>query len=878
MAWTWKKRYSDRNGDAVISSTSHLPPSPNNGDHARISEAWTQAPSELALKVKEAEVKQHAKVAEEAVAGWEKAEAETESMRRQLELVQKEKAAQQERLSHLDAALKDCTRQVRLVREDQEQKRQELLHKKNKEVDKIRAEYEAKLADVGRQLLEAGAENKVMAMTLQEHARTIGEVTDAKSRAEAEIKLLQHRMESVEKEKGALKYEVHVLNKQIQIRNEERDYSKRDIEALNRQHAEDTKVMNKLEAECQKLRILVRRKLPGPNALAQMKMEVESLDGGGESKRRGTRSSTETKLHQNGSREIELLLERLLSMEEETKMLKEALAQRNGELHSSRLICAKTATKLSAMEAYFDSVSRTHGLSKPKVNGIDADCSPSVVTVSENGTADDEVSRADAWASALIAELSQFRKDKPSPNSMTSEAISSPSTFGGIMDDFTDMEKLASELTSEKASLDEVTIMEVPAARKLEQDFEKAEGALKPQVIQDGGGKEVTELQLSISKVVESLAGSLGLLSPGDNSEMIIDGGLEARLQKMSPQPSVEPAPSLQEFVSELLGALEIISSAVSSKKHRSSAVEVLDCETQTCNGDDKLELELVRIEKNALESHMKSELSRLTAMEGEVLQLRSDKVQLQQGLDAGNQELEASKAQLQEAQHLIQELQTKLSLSVPDGTKEEAMVVTEVESQVRSSGSLMQDAVSRLEKELEEEYKHHEEDKARSCRKEQQESAVQAEEAEDDRRTRKGEEIAEAEAKLAECQKTILALGKQLKVLSSSPRREANTNTSTNADSIVGSSRANSMLSVLRNFSESDPEEEMVSRDVTIATPVNESYIPTLRQDHDEEQDAGFPPSSPLMMQRGGAGSSSPATKARRSSFSRFFRAKNSA
>ncbi|EFJ04148.1 hypothetical protein SELMODRAFT_49992, partial [Selaginella moellendorffii] len=179
--------------------------------------------------------------------------------------------------SHLDAALKDCTRQVRLVREDQEQKRQELLHKKNKEVDKIRAEYEAKLADVGRQLLEAGAENKVMAMTLQEHARTIGEVTDAKSRAEAEIKLLQHRMESVEKEKGALKYEVHVLNKQIQIRNEERDYSKRDIEALNRQHAEDTKVMNKLEAECQKLRILVRRKLPGPNALAQMKMEVESL-------------------------------------------------------------------------------------------------------------------------------------------------------------------------------------------------------------------------------------------------------------------------------------------------------------------------------------------------------------------------------------------------------------------------------------------------------------------------------------------------------------------------------------------------------------------------------------------------------------------------
>jgi len=42
--------------------------------------------------------------------------------------------------------------------------------------------------------------------------------------------------------------------------------------------------------------------------------------------------------------------EKILNLQEETRMLKEALAKRNEELQSSRIMCAKTARLLSSVE------------------------------------------------------------------------------------------------------------------------------------------------------------------------------------------------------------------------------------------------------------------------------------------------------------------------------------------------------------------------------------------------------------------------------------------------------------------------------------------------------------------------------------------------
>uniref|UniRef100_A0A3Q7HD23 Uncharacterized protein n=1 Tax=Solanum lycopersicum TaxID=4081 RepID=A0A3Q7HD23_SOLLC len=73
-------------------------------------------------------------------------------------------------------------------------------------------------------------------------------------------------------------------------------------------------------------------KLPGPAALSQMKLEVESLS-------RDCRDShfsfdSVQKFH----KENEQLTERLLAMEEKTKLLKEALANQNSEFQISRII------------------------------------------------------------------------------------------------------------------------------------------------------------------------------------------------------------------------------------------------------------------------------------------------------------------------------------------------------------------------------------------------------------------------------------------------------------------------------------------------------------------------------------------------------------
>ncbi|PHT96538.1 Filament-like plant protein 4 [Capsicum chinense] len=134
--------------------------------------------------------------------------------------------------------------------------------------------------------------------------------------------------------------------------------SVRSAEAANKQHQEGVKKVAKLEAECRRLRGLVRKKLPGPTTLAQMKLEVESLgrdygDSCVKKSQGGRPSLPDFSLDsvQKFHKENEQLTERLLAMEEETKMLKEALAHRNSELQTSRSICAKTASKLQNLEA-----------------------------------------------------------------------------------------------------------------------------------------------------------------------------------------------------------------------------------------------------------------------------------------------------------------------------------------------------------------------------------------------------------------------------------------------------------------------------------------------------------------------------------------------
>ncbi|KAL0391904.1 UNVERIFIED_CONTAM: Filament-like plant protein 4 [Sesamum radiatum] len=95
-----------------------------------LNEKLSEAHSEITNK--ENLVKQHAKVAEEAISGWEKAEAEAATLKNHLESVTLLKLTAEDRASHLDGALKECMRQIRNLKEEHDKKLHEVVLEKTR--------------------------------------------------------------------------------------------------------------------------------------------------------------------------------------------------------------------------------------------------------------------------------------------------------------------------------------------------------------------------------------------------------------------------------------------------------------------------------------------------------------------------------------------------------------------------------------------------------------------------------------------------------------------------------------------------------------------------------------------------------------------------
>ncbi|KAI5065552.1 hypothetical protein GOP47_0020247 [Adiantum capillus-veneris] len=485
-SWPWRRKTTDRSvspnesfdSSSIQTSSRHIDYQDISTivlDHSRVADDGSTQWQDYEEKIKvlndklsaalmdvaskELLAKQHAKLAEEAVSGWETVEAEAASMKQQLEVTIQQKLATEDRVSHLDGALKECMRQLRNVREEQEESIHNAIMKKTRDWDRLQCELEEKMADLEQHFLEKDAENKAMSRSLVERARTISQISESCATAQAEASMLRVRLESSEKEKVALKYELSVAHKEIEIRNEEKGLSKRAADAANKQHLEDVKKIAKLEAECQRLRSLIRKKLPGPAAIAQMRLEAEGpgiektdsrkKNGKGNISPRDSlmQSMQEFTMEDNHqTKEGDLWSDRFSSLEDETKMLREVLTKRNNELQSARLMCARTASKLSAVEQQLEALNSNQGKQRmPVVSGLETQLEksfansgePSLASVSEDGN-DGEVSCAESWATALIAELDQFKKEKlmPAGNETSAFALKSETDY------FMEMEQL----------------------------------------------------------------------------------------------------------------------------------------------------------------------------------------------------------------------------------------------------------------------------------------------------------------------------------------------------------------------------------------------------------------------------------------------------
>ncbi|XP_061345660.1 filament-like plant protein 5 [Gastrolobium bilobum] len=395
---------------------------------AKLSAAYSE------LNTKDNLVKQHAKVAEEAVSGWEKADAEVVSLRRQLESNTLSKLTVDERASHLDGALKECMRQIRTVKEISEQKLQEVILMKSQKWEKIKLELEAKIDKLDEELLEKAGENAALLRSLQESSNKIVKLKEEKSEAEAEVELLKKNVQSYEKEVTSLKYELHIISKELDIRNEEKNIIMRSAEVANKQHAEDVKNIAKLEGECQRLRGLLRKKLPGPAALAQMKLEVETSH----------QHLRKTYLKTDSLQESDFLSKQLEVLEDETKTLKEALASSNTELQASRNLYAKTVGRLKSLEAELQVFHQersaqksifpiNYGTSSSRISSSP----PSITSISDNWHEDPE-SPVESCAASIpdhadikgVRTIGKFENHKIE-------------TISELMDDFLEVEKMA---------------------------------------------------------------------------------------------------------------------------------------------------------------------------------------------------------------------------------------------------------------------------------------------------------------------------------------------------------------------------------------------------------------------------------------------------
>ncbi|CAK9199915.1 unnamed protein product [Sphagnum troendelagicum] len=480
-SWPWKKKSSDKVAASLVSSAGAASPnsssffddppqqqqqrwglnprndsaqiSPHKDVSARMLQHHTRAANEARqqsgervksvseqladaladITMKDNLVKQQAKVAEEAVCGWEKAVAEAVALKQQLDTALQEKLATEDRAAHLDGALKECMKQLRHVREEQEQLLHDTLVKKTREYDKLRVEMETKLAEASQIL-----------------SQTRTELLESRAEGKALSNALQVRLEAMEKENSSLKFNVHVLNKELEIRSQEREDERKAADNAGKQQHESVKKIAKLEEECSRLRILIRKKLPGPAALQRMRHEVEGLgkvDGVENRWRRsmgrsashldpGSVAMMQENLQDMGYDGASVIAEKMVSIDEEMKMLKEALARRNEELHNAHITCAKTANRLALVQEELD---RALGLqNQSKRQDVHALIKGSPRSVEEiNGDAS-----SDAWASALVAELDQFKK-KSKPHSNGNNDSKRASLSFELMDDFVEMERLA---------------------------------------------------------------------------------------------------------------------------------------------------------------------------------------------------------------------------------------------------------------------------------------------------------------------------------------------------------------------------------------------------------------------------------------------------
>ncbi|CAN6218923.1 unnamed protein product [Urochloa humidicola] len=269
-SWLWRRKSTDRSPAEIETSASSASErltdeqdtaksSPNSSQSPEISSKELEDDSNVKVKVlserltsvvqdiraKDDLVKQHSKVAEEAVLGWEKAEKEIASLKTQLNAATAKNLALEDRLVHLDGALKECVRQLRRAKEDQDQTVQDALAQQAQQWESHKTDLEVRVVELTARL-EAKSERSVVTAAADGGG-------DAGS-----------RLAALEKENSALRAQLLAKEEELELRTIEKELNRRAAETASKQQLEGIKKVAKLQAECRRLQAAARR--PAMNA------------------------------------------------------------------------------------------------------------------------------------------------------------------------------------------------------------------------------------------------------------------------------------------------------------------------------------------------------------------------------------------------------------------------------------------------------------------------------------------------------------------------------------------------------------------------------------------------------------------------------------
>ncbi|KAL1809944.1 hypothetical protein ACET3Z_026934 [Daucus carota] len=404
--------------------------------------------------------KHQTEAAKEAIAGREKSEAEARSLKQEAEKAIKQRLACEDRLVSMDASLKECMQQLRFVREEQEKRIYDAIMKTSREYEEMIIVLEERLAETSQRVTMLVSQNTQLSKALIAEEKVIKDLQECRAWSDANSSTLMTKLECTEKENASLKYELRVVERELDIRNEEKEFNRRTAEVTHKKHLESAKKIVKLESECQRLRLLVRKRLPGPAALAKMKFEVDMLskDPAETRSRKSTASTFSMDWAVNGpdtpTKRINFLAKQLSEVKEENKTLKEALIAQTNNLQLSNDIFDSSTSKFSEVEAQLDESAEdltVMGL----IGNVPAMHELSVASMPDMDS-DGKLSSVESVASGFISKMEPLSNCKR-------EAPSSVVVDSGIslMDDFVEMEKLAVVTTDKSFGSSHVTPDEV---------------------------------------------------------------------------------------------------------------------------------------------------------------------------------------------------------------------------------------------------------------------------------------------------------------------------------------------------------------------------------------------------------------------------------